>query len=1150
MPSKFLLPLAAIPVLTVPSIAQFHSVTPYDRLSGVARSSRAAGVRPFTDIDAAGRTRLLAGDLSAARPGSARDAALNFVERELGGPRRHTVDRVIEWDRLRAVRFRTELDGVRVYGGETVVLLDAQNRVLQVARDTSAESLEPGGWAVEASVAADLVRAHRRAFRSNETWLSVPDPERVWFPRHERMIPAWRWTIETARPNGGWEYVVDARTGEILRERDLVHRADANVFVRNPVQDRGQLERVPLANLEPGRSLSGRFAKIYSSIPALRGEVAQNTVVQFSEADGQGNFLYSTEDVRFDEAQLYWGIDRAHQRFRALGFTGLDRPVEGVVYFPDAFKGGPYFNPASFSGRGGIFFAPSGPRDIDLTWDVDVIYHEYTHAVVNAVVGDEQSLEFGALNEGYGDYFSNSFQNDPNTGEFGVQAFLPGLPYLRTSENNTKYPRDYVTEVHSGSLIWSGALWDLRKRMGSERADPIALGALLGMRGTAGYFVAAVSAASAARALYGDAARNQVIDTMAERGILSEEGLAAFQAEDIGDGQPRTRQVEAASSSTSCLLDDANQYRIEVPANGNTLNVAMASQATTQLFIRYRRPVTVVNNQAQADYRSDRGTQLRGAITLQSSPELQAGIYYLAAANCSDQSQRYQIAASVDTLGPRQPIPLTTLTSGQAATGFMPPGPLMNSRQFAIRVPQGATTLRVSLEGSANVDVYASFGQPVTPTDIGVPLADAFSATSSSNESLVISRLTKPALQTGTYYLSVYNRDETQSARFTITATASTEAVAESRVAALAAGETIRATVNAAAPGSGVLAALQYSIVAPATAARLTVQAATPADAYVFVRARSPIEIRDGDPVFDYVFSTQRRSQIDITASTFPALSPGTTYYIALANFSTSPAEIGLTARFDAASSGGGSGTSGAPRIAAAGVVNGASFTPVIAGGSWVTIQGENLADSTRIWRESDFSGRNLPTRLDGVSVTINGRAAYVYFISPGQLNVLAPDDPTEGAVEVRVTNSRGTSTAQAQKRRAAPALFVFDPEGRRYAAAVHSDGTFAGRRGLFAGVTLRPVRAGDIVSFFGTGFGAAEGSPDSGVVLGSVAQLLGSLSVRISGRPAQTTFAGLVSNGLVQINVVIPAGLTGDAAVEMTIDGVPTQTGVFITAQ
>ena len=70
------------------------------------------------------------------------------------------------------------------------------------------------------------------------------------------------------------------------------------------------------------------------------------------------------------------------------------------------------------------------------------------------------------------------------------------------------------------------------------------------------------------------------------------------------------------------------------------------------------------------------------------------------------------------------------------------------------------------------------------------------------------------------------------------------------------------------------------------------------------------------------------------------------------------------------------------------GVVNGASFLPMIVDGSWATILGSNLARTTRIWQEADIVGADLPTTLDDVSVTINGHRAAVYFISPSQLNV------------------------------------------------------------------------------------------------------------------------------------------------------------------
>jgi hypothetical protein len=99
------------------------------------------------------------------------------------------------------------------------------------------------------------------------------------------------------------------------------------------------------------------------------------------------------------------------------------------------------------------------------------------------------------------------------------------------------------------------------------------------------------------------------------------------------------------------------------------------------------------------------------------------------------------------------------------------------------------------------------------------------------------------------------------------------------------------------------------------------------------------------------------------------------------------------------------------PTIAPGGVVNGASFLPGIAPGTWITISGSNLSGTSRTWSGSDFSGSNLPTQLDGVGVSVNGKAAYVYFISPTQLNVLSPDDGIEGPVPAQVTTAQVKSS-------------------------------------------------------------------------------------------------------------------------------------------
>jgi len=49
----------------------------------------------------------------------------------------------------------------------------------------------------------------------------------------------------------------------------------------------------------------------------------------------------------------------------------------------------------------------------------------------------------------------------------------------------------------------------------------------------------------------------------------------------------------------------------------------------------------------------------------------------------------------------------------------------------------------------------------------------------------------------------------------------------------------------------------------------------------------------------------------------------------------------------------------------------------------------------------ADFATGRMRTQLDGVSVTVNGKSAFVYYISPAPVNVLTRPDVLTGPVEV-----------------------------------------------------------------------------------------------------------------------------------------------------
>jgi len=232
------------------------------------------------------------------------------------------------------------------------------------------------------------------------------------------------------------------------------------------------------------------------------------------------------------------------------------------------------------------------------------------------------------------------------------------------------------------------------------------------------------------------------------------------------------------------------------------------------------------------------------------------------------------------------------------------------------------------------------------------------------------------------------------------------------------------------------------------------------------------------------------------------------------------------------------------------GVGSGASFEAGIVPASWMTIFGTNLSPVTDTWGNAIVNG-NLPTSLDGVSVNVGGQPAYVEYISPFQINAVAPNVGT-GTVSVTVTNPSGTSPAVTTVGQAVqPAFFQWG----NYAVATHLDYTYAVKNGAISGVTTVPAKPGEVIILWGTGFGPTTPPAPVGVEApsGTTYYAAGTVTVAVGGTPAQVYATALSPGyaGLYQVAIQIPTTLAnGDYPVVATISGAQSPSGTLITVQ
>jgi uncharacterized protein (TIGR03437 family) len=234
------------------------------------------------------------------------------------------------------------------------------------------------------------------------------------------------------------------------------------------------------------------------------------------------------------------------------------------------------------------------------------------------------------------------------------------------------------------------------------------------------------------------------------------------------------------------------------------------------------------------------------------------------------------------------------------------------------------------------------------------------------------------------------------------------------------------------------------------------------------------------------------------------------------------------------------------PSIMPGGVVPVASPVGTIQAGEWVSIYGSNLAGGTANWTG------NFPTSLAGTSVTIDGKPAYLSYVSPTQIDVQAPGDAATGSVPVVVTTQFGSATSSVTIAQFAPSFFLLD--AKHIAGIIlRANGSYdiLGPTGTSLGYPTVAAKAGDSVALFGTGFGPTNPSETTGQPFSGAAPTTNSVTLRINNASVTPTFAGLSGAGLYQINLTIPAGLgAGDLSLQATVGGVQTPSNVVISLQ
>ena len=233
-----------------------------------------------------------------------------------------------------------------------------------------------------------------------------------------------------------------------------------------------------------------------------------------------------------------------------------------------------------------------------------------------------------------------------------------------------------------------------------------------------------------------------------------------------------------------------------------------------------------------------------------------------------------------------------------------------------------------------------------------------------------------------------------------------------------------------------------------------------------------------------------------------------------------------------------GSATAQPPRSLA--ILNAASGGNVIAPNSIASAFGRQIGNST-----VQANSLPLPTTLGGVTLAITepGSAAQMaglFYVSPNQINFVAPDGVKIGNATVKISNGSVNTSADVQVAAVAPGLFTANGAGVGVAAAIairrdiatqtddaapvyHCDANGCSSVGVDVGPDAQTF-----LELFGTGIRGRSS--------------LANVTATIGGEHVDVLFAGAQGQfpGLDQVNLSLPQNLHahGEIDIVLTVDG------------
>ncbi|WBW94879.1 M4 family metallopeptidase [Oceanirhabdus sp. W0125-5] len=337
----------------------------------------------------------------------------------------------VESDKLGKTHYRTILtvDNIPVYGSEMILHTDNQGIVYAINGEPKS-NLENKKYSNHVKISPkDAIKLAEQILElKDNNYVAEPSADLYLYEFNNKMHVAYLVQLKFISPYiANWQVFIDAESGQVIEKFNAstnVGTAQVGTGIDgfgNQVQINTFLENGTYYLIDDTKSMSGRI------------ETYDLNYDRYYNAPGT---LVSDDDNHFDtQAQraavsAHYNIGKVYDfYYNEYGRNSFDN--QGGTIISNVHAAGEYgetnWNNAAWIGTQMVFGDGDGTKFSNLSGALDVVAHEFTHAVTNKSSNLEYKFQSGALNEAMSDIMAVAIENEIGDWLIGEDCYTPGV---------------------------------------------------------------------------------------------------------------------------------------------------------------------------------------------------------------------------------------------------------------------------------------------------------------------------------------------------------------------------------------------------------------------------------------------------------------------------------------------------------------------------------------------------------------------------------------------------------------------------------------------------------------------------------------------------------------------------------------------------